>query len=484
MISISLKLATFIIFICSTIYAQNNFIYCRNNKFFLGENEFYFLGVGVYYLQWMASDSSTKHIVGDVFQISKQTGIKVVRTWGFNSNSDSTINSNIRYHPYILRESGLRALDYVIYMAGLYDTKIVLTLENNFDDFGGIKQYIEWANEELKPWTDKTYQHTDFFTDDSIKSWYKYYVKSILTRVNSYTLKRYTEDDTILSFELINEASNPGFEFTIIKHWYQEMAEYFKSIDQNHLLTTGEIGFDITTAPYSDPDFFYNSSFFLFNGRKGTSYIENSILDQIDYASYHLYPDGWGLSSLSGNTWINDHTAIAHTFDKPALVGEFGVIQEKENKYKTYFETIRNTPSKSAIIWNYVHPDLMNIADKYAFNELQNPDIFKLFREHIQFLARDTLTRKENDYLLFQNYPNPFNPSTTIKYSINIDEYVKIELFDCLGQLISVIEQGEKNAGTYILFLSFDNYLLSSGIYFYRLQAGKFVQTKKMVLMK
>ncbi|HKB87696.1 MAG TPA: T9SS type A sorting domain-containing protein, partial [Ignavibacteriaceae bacterium] len=338
--------------------------------------------------------------------------------------------------------------------------------------------------------TGKVYTHNDFFSDDSIKSWYKFYVNTILNRTNVYTGIKYKDDPVILSFELINEASNPGQPVTIVYNWYSEMASYFKSIDRNHLLSTGETGYDNHKENYSDADLYYNSSYFLFNGSKGTSFIENTSIKDIDYSSFHLYPDSWQFESLAGNTWIDNHTAISEGYNKPALLGEFGVVKDKARSYNDYFQTIRGTPSKSAVIWDYVHPDLMNIADRYAFNETTNPDLFDLFKEHLR-LEQDTRTPENNDFVLFQNYPNPFNPTTTIKYSLRNSAMIKIELFNSLGELIRVAARGVKGKGTYKIFLSFDNSLLSSGVYFYRLtaipegsRAENFIQTRKMILLK
>jgi hypothetical protein len=126
----------------------------------------------------------------------------------------------------------------------------------------------------------------------------------------------------------------------------------------------------------------------------------------------------------------------------------------------------------------------MYMADDYAFNEIQNPDLFELFKNHIQLLKKDTVILNDKDFILYQNYPNPFNPSTTIQYMLKKPEYVKVELYNSLGELIKTIYKGIKEAGTYKLFLSFDNSLLSSGVYFYRLHAGDFLETKKMVLLK
>ena len=83
---------------------------------------------------------------------------------------------------------------------------------------------------------------------------------------------------------------------------------------------------------------------------------------------------------------------------------------------------------------------------------------------------------------LFQNYPNPFNPVTTISYQIPERGFVTLKVYDILGNEVATLVNEEKPAGIYQVEL--DGLNLSSGIYFYRLRAGKFVESKKMVLMK
>jgi hypothetical protein len=86
------------------------------------------------------------------------------------------------------------------------------------------------------------------------------------------------------------------------------------------------------------------------------------------------------------------------------------------------------------------------------------------------------------EFNLYQNYPNPFNPSTTIIYEIPERHLVSIAVYDLLGREVAVLINEEKSAGEYEV--EFNGSELSSGIYFYQLKAGSFVETKKMILLK
>ncbi len=86
------------------------------------------------------------------------------------------------------------------------------------------------------------------------------------------------------------------------------------------------------------------------------------------------------------------------------------------------------------------------------------------------------------DYKLYESFPNPFNPVTNIRYAIPQRGNVTLKVYDILGREISVLVNEIKEAGIYTV--SFDGNKFASGVYFYRLQAGSFIETKKFVLMK
>lgn len=82
---------------------------------------------------------------------------------------------------------------------------------------------------------------------------------------------------------------------------------------------------------------------------------------------------------------------------------------------------------------------------------------------------------------LDQNYPNPFNPGTTIKYDLPMSSMERLSVYNMLGREVSVLVNGRKEAGYHEV--KFDGAGLSSGVYFYRIQAGSFVETRKLLLV-
>ena len=86
------------------------------------------------------------------------------------------------------------------------------------------------------------------------------------------------------------------------------------------------------------------------------------------------------------------------------------------------------------------------------------------------------------EFGLMQNYPNPFNPVTSINYAVAFTQHVQLKVYDLIGNEIAVLVNETKSPGRYTV--EFSSAKLASGTYFYRLQAGEFVQTKKMIMLK
>jgi hypothetical protein len=118
----------------------------------------------------------------------------------------------------------------------------------------------------------------------------------------------------------------------------------------------------------------------------------------------------------------------------------------------------------------------------YAFINTFGIGVYRRDLSEITSIKQEQIESIPELFSLEQNYPNPFNPSTKINYTLPQKEFVSLKVYDLLGNELKTLVNEEKSAGSYEL--DFDAINLPSGIYFYRLQAGSFVETKKMIFLK
>ncbi len=159
-----------------------------------------------------------------------------------------------------------------------------------------------------------------------------------------------------------------------------------------------------------------------------------------------------------------------HTFDQQSNFSE----SEKAFNFK-----INSTGDRKAKI-QIIFEANVNVETSIAKIESDKNIITKQNSEISENLEINS--KPINQYLLFQNYPNPFNPTTTISYQLPKDEFVKLKVYDMLGNEIITLVKGYKTSGRYNI--DFDGSNLASGIYFYRLSVDNFFDTKKFILMK
>ena len=137
--------------------------------------------------------------------------------------------------------------------------------------------------------------------------------------------------------------------------------------------------------------------------------------------------------------------------------------------------------------------DCFNYGVKYSLEWLRNDTLIyydatnlKIYGIDVRPITDDVPQDNQDGFVtsfsLEQNYPNPFNPLTKIKYQIPQLNNVSIKIYDILGKVVANLVNEEKPSGEYEV--EFDGRDLPSGIYFYQLKAGSYIQTKKMVLLK
>jgi hypothetical protein len=186
----------------------------------------------------------------------------------------------------------------------------------------------------------------------------------LLERTNTFTGRKYKDEPTIAAWELADEPNLPDVDRSgnIFHAWATEMAAFVKSIDGNHLLGTGEEGYDTSPAGYHDVAAHYNGNFWLLDGNKGVSYARNTAIPHIDYGTFKFYPEYWLMpdKAASGVAWVRDHVRIARALGKPAVFAEFGDGASGQADNPAVFEAWLNALDEEggggAQFWQLVAP--------------------------------------------------------------------------------------------------------------------------------
>ena len=224
---------------------------------------------------------------------------------------------------------------------------------------------------------------------------------------------------------------------------------------------------------------------FLLNGNEGTAHGINFTNEQTGYICSAVW-NGQGAISKTTNGGTNWNTTLFDHFlwsiDFPASdsnqtgysVGDLGIILKTTNGGSTW----QPQQSGTSLRLNKVY----FVDQDFGFVVGENGLILRTTSggEPVNRIY-DELS-EVNSFNLSQNYPNPFNPATSIQYAVVNRQFVTLIVYDVLGNKVATLVNEEKPAGEYEV--EFDGSKLPSGIYFYQLKAGTFVETKKMILLK
>lgn len=188
----------------------------------------------------------------------------------------------------------------------------------------------------------------------------------------------------------------------------------------------------------------------------------------------------WSNTSFSSTTIITNYTCEVWSPLEFVVMGTYGTVYYTSNGGSTWVNK-SNRASINDFYGSYLAPD----GKLYATSLLES-NIFKnanMFTVGIKVISNSMPDKFE----LMQNYPNPFNPSTNIKYQITNNCFITLKVYDILGKEVGTLVNEYQKAGTYEVPFSinqFSNNQLPSGVYFYKLTAGDYSVTKKMILVK
>ena len=348
----------------SSAATKDGFVYADGTKFMLDGSPYYYAGTNCYYLTFKSKES-----VDNVFNDAEAMGLKVIRVWGnmdvgvktdqvsngkpvFTNNNDGPGEKDGIYFQYfdknlgkpVVNEGadGLQKLDYAIYQAEQHDMKLLITFTNYWDAFGGMGQYIDWA-EQIGI---TGLQKEDFYTNETIKQWYKDYVNTLLNHENVYTGRKLKDEPGVFAWELANEprcSSDAQCEDNILYNWAKEMSEYVKSVDPYHMVSLGDEGFFNKPYGYYDD---YTTSNYPFYGCEGVDFEKLMTIDTLDFGTPHLYLDQWGLKHTGSGQddllWFKIHGETCAELDKPVILEEFGLTDKtiRDSEYSQWFEVL------------------------------------------------------------------------------------------------------------------------------------------------
>ncbi|KAL0360208.1 UNVERIFIED_CONTAM: Mannan endo-1,4-beta-mannosidase 2 [Sesamum radiatum] len=356
----------------------SGFVQTRGTHFVLDNSLFLFNGFNAYWMMQVAAQPSEKYKVSNVFREAAAAGLTVCRTWAF---SDGGNKLALQISPGVYDENVFQALDFVVSEAAKNKVRLILSLVNNYQDFGGRPQYVDWAkNAGVRASSDD-----DFYTNAVVKQYYKNHVKKVLTRINTITGVAYKDDPTIMAWELINEPRcQADYSGNTVNAWVQEMASYVKSIDNKHLLEVGMEGFygdSITDRKQYNPGY-----------QVGTDFIRSNLIKEIDFTTIHAYPDAW----LSGQDdeaqmtfmrrWMTSHWTDSRTLlKKPMVFTEFGKsskdpgfsIASRDSFlsaiYSNIYSLARSGGIGGGLVWQLVAEGMESYSDGYEIDLFQTP---------------------------------------------------------------------------------------------------------------
>ncbi|KAF9471732.1 glycoside hydrolase [Pholiota conissans] len=348
--------------------SPKGFVTQKNGQFELDGKPFNFVGANSYWLPLLTTTAD----VDATFKEMQSAGIKVLRTWGFNAINGSEVadalQSGLTYYQvwnssdWVLNDGpqGLQRLDYVVNTAGKYGIKLILAFTNNWVGYGGMELYINWI-------AGAGNTHDVFYTNPKIVQSYQRYVSTIVNR--------YKNSPNIFAWEMMNEARClgdlpsgpacvPGTE--LLTKWYQQQSNFIRSLDPFHMITTGGEGHfywkDKNIGFWFDGVF---NSDYNFNGQAGEDFDTDLTLPNVDFGTYHLYPQTWYPeldtpgSNFSikdwGSFWIQAHATAAKKANKPVLLEEFGVtgLQNKTEIYSVWVDLALKTKHAGIFPWQF-----------------------------------------------------------------------------------------------------------------------------------
>jgi mannan endo-1,4-beta-mannosidase len=310
---------------------KNSFITIKGHQFYKNGEPYYYIGANYWYGAILGSEGAygNRERLLEELDLMKGHGIDNLRILAGAEGPDGEPR---RVTPTLQTEQGkysedqLKGLDFLLAEMAKRDMVAILYLNNSWEWSGGYAQYLNWNGYgdipyplwEGHTWPEFMEYTKQFHQCDECKEQFFEHVKFMLERTNSYTGTPYTDDPTIMAWELGNEPRAFSDEnIPAFIEFLHQTASFIQATDTNHLVTTGTEGYHGCRRNWQLFDTIHNS-------------------ENIDYLTMHVWPLNWGwldVNNMNGtlglcinNTldYMDQHITKAKKFNKPIVYEEFG----------------------------------------------------------------------------------------------------------------------------------------------------------------
>ncbi|WP_159519204.1 glycoside hydrolase 5 family protein [Sunxiuqinia indica] len=334
-LSILLSIFVFILGSCSQPKTSDPFVKRQGHQLTVNDDPYYFVGTNYWYGAILASTGQG----GDRARLIKEldmmkqhgiTNLRILAGAEGPNNEPYRVTPALQLSPGIYNDTLLDGLDFLMVELGKRKMYAVLFLNNSWEWSGGFSQYLNWSGygdipyPQIAPhtWPEFMSFSGQFINCEPCQEKFQNHIRFLLSRTNQYNGKKYVDDPAIMTWEIANEprafsdANKSRF-----AEWIRETAAFIKSIDPNHLVTTGSEGqwgcegdMELFRKIHDDPN--------------------------IDYLTMHTWPKNWNwldsdhiaetvdTSIVLTKKYMTDHIEVARQLNKPIVLEEFGLPRD------------------------------------------------------------------------------------------------------------------------------------------------------------
>ncbi|HEU5135236.1 MAG TPA: beta-mannosidase [Steroidobacteraceae bacterium] len=328
--------------------AQSGFVVVKGRHFQLDGKPYYFAGANLWYGMYLGSPGKTGNrarLTKELDQLAAQ-GITNLRVLAISESSTlkRSVTPAVLLRPNHIDETLWQGLDFLLAEMAKRDMKAVLYLNNFWQWSGGMSQYVAWFNGKpvVDPdvtgnWNEFMDNSAAFYREPRAQDAFIFAVKQLITRKNSVNGRAYSQDPTVMSWQLANEPrpgsdanARPHFEAFI--EWIDQTAGFIKALAPKQLVSTGNEGWMGTAG---------NKELF----------VRSHKTRNVDYLTFHMWAPNWSwfdpkkAAATYDGAWakmqdyLNWHIDTANTLAKPIVLEEFGINRD-EGSYRPVATTV------------------------------------------------------------------------------------------------------------------------------------------------